>query len=309
MKKFHFLLAIIACCMIACSPKNAPEEPDTNPKQDPDTMQIQQPDTTPILDTLPVIRSFPRKHLIEHFTGVDCPYCVNGMSCIQSFLDTTKQDFIWVSHHYGYKTDAYTISASSSIASRVGITSAPSIVIDRIKRTIGRETAFSFHPGYLEDGVFGRHENDHADTSLVSVVIEHSYDAETRHLDVTVSGQVLDTTLTKLSLTILMKENGLIGKQADAEIMAYWPQFRHNKVIRVVMTQNNGDEIVIDPETHTYTCTKSYEVPAKWVAENCVIVAYACEKAITAKPILNAEQTPLVAGTDGGESLRPEPIQ
>ena len=50
--------------------------------------------------------SFPRKFLIEHFTGTWCAYCPYGMMAIDYAVQTSKTPYIWVSHHV---SDNYSI--------------------------------------------------------------------------------------------------------------------------------------------------------------------------------------------------------
>ena len=247
--------------------------------------------------------SFPRKYLIEHFTGDQCGYCPYGMYSIVEYTQQTSTPCIWVSHHYGYNQDEYTISESSKIGSTCGVSGAPNMAINRTK-VMG--TAIAFHPGYLvEDGMAETIANKCATTAEASVVINHTYNAETRELNVTVSGQVANTTTTEYLLTVLIKENGLIGKQADY----YWScktsgykEFMHPCVVRDVLNASPyGDTVKV--ENQAYSKTLTYTIPEKWVAENCNVVAYITP--LAKKPIINAEETPLVAGTTGGTEYKP----
>ena len=247
--------------------------------------------------------SFPRKYLIEHFTGDQCGYCPYGMYSIMEYTASTTTPCIWVSHHYGYNTDEYTISESAKIASTCGVSGAPNMAMNRTKV---QGTAIAFHPGYLvEDGMDEIIANKCATTAEASVVINHTYDAATRELNVTVSGQVANTTTTEYLLTVLIKENGLIGKQADY----YWSwktngykEFMHPCVVRDLLTVSQlGDTVKV--ENQAYSKTFTYTVSEKWVAENCNIVAYITP--LAKKPIINAEETPLVAGSTGGTEYQP----
>ena len=53
--------------------------------------------------------SFPRKFLIEHFTGDGCGNCPGGMAAMVEYIQNTATPCIWVSHHYGYNEDEYLI--------------------------------------------------------------------------------------------------------------------------------------------------------------------------------------------------------
>lgn len=248
--------------------------------------------------------SFPRKYLIEHFTGDQCGYCPYGMYSIVDYSAyLTNTPCIWVSHHYGYNNDEYTIPESAKIGSACGVQGAPNMAMNRTK-IMG--TAIAFHPGYLvEDGIAETIASKCDTMAEASVVINHTYNAETRELNVTVSGQVANTTTTEYLLTVLIKENGLIGKQADY----YWSwktagyqEFMHPCIVRDVISESQlGDTVKV--ENQAYSRTFTYAVSDKWVAENCNVVAYITP--LAKKPIINAEEAPLVVGTTGGKEYLP----
>lgn len=258
---------------------------------------------TLVVSAQEVPSSFPRKYLIEHFTGDQCGYCPYGMYSIMEYSANTTTPCIWVSHHYGFNNDEYTIPESAKIGSTCGVQGAPNMAMNRTK-VMG--TAIAFHPGYLvEDGMAETITSKCDTTAEASVVIEHTYNAETRQLDVTVSGQVANTEVTEYLLTVLVKENGLIGKQADY----YWSwktagykEFMHPCVVRDLLTVSQlGDTVKV--ENQAYSMTFTYTVSEKWVAENCNVVAYITP--LAKKPIINAEETPLVAGSTGGTEYQP----
>ncbi len=258
---------------------------------------------TLVVSAQEVPSSFPRKYLMEHFTGDQCGYCPQGMYSIMEYSANTTTPCIWVSHHYGYNNDEYTIPESAKIASVSGVQGAPNMAMNRTK-IMG--TAIAFHPGYLtEDGMAETIASKCDTTAEASVVIEHTYNAETRQLDVTVSGQVANTEVTEYLLTVLIKENGLIGKQADY----YWSwktagykEFMHPCVVRDLLTVSQlGDTVKV--ENQAYSKTFTYTVSEKWVAENCNVVAYITP--LSKKPIINAEEKPLVAGSTGGTEYQP----
>ena len=247
--------------------------------------------------------SFPRKYLIEHFTGDQCGFCPYGMYSIMEYSASTTTPCIWVSHHYGYNNDEYTIPESAKIGSTCGVQGAPNMAMNRTKV---QGTTIAFHPGYLVEDGMAEIIADKCDTTAeASVVIEHTYNADTRELNVTVSGQVANTEVTEYLLTVLIKENGLIGKQADN----YWSwktagykEFMHPCVVRDLLTVSQlGDTVKV--ENQAYSKTFTYTVSEKWVAENCNVVAYITP--LSKKPVINAEETPLVAGSTGGTEYQP----
>ena len=240
--------------------------------------------------------TLPRKFLIEHFTGDGCGYCPYGMYCIVEHIETATTPYIWVSHHYGFNQDEYTIDGSSKIGSMLGVSGAPSMALNRTKQ----EPGLAFHPGYLPEITI----NDDTKTAM-SVAVQHTYNASTRQLDITVSGKSSFKTNAKYLLTVLVKENRLVGQQADYYYAYgesyYWEEYMHARVARGFLTLPLGDTIVL--ENQVYSQTYSYKVSEKWVPENCCIVAYVTP--LSNQPIINAEQVVLVEGTTGGEEYNP----
>ena len=239
---------------------------------------------------------FPRKFLLEHFISANCNECPMGMKYIMEYLDKQATPYIWVSHHAVYGTDEYTIPESNAIAvNYLGMNTVPSVVFNRTKQdgllVIG---AWSIENLVVKDDTVAE----------ASVVIEHQFDAATRRLDVTVSGQVANKDRAEYLLTILIKENRLVGKQADAFCSwkgAKWKEYMHPRVVRDMVTATFGDTVKVENQAYSYTT--SYVVDDEWVAENCCVVAYLTP--LEKSPVINAEQAPLVVGTEGGEQYGP----
>ena len=244
---------------------------------------------------------FPRKFLLEHFTSANCNECPMGMKYIVEYLDKQTTPYIWVSHHAVYGTDEYTIPASNAIAKNyLGINTVPSVVFNRSEQDgLLVIKAWDLDYWYAD----GRKVAD--DTlSEASVVIEHQFDMATRRLDVTVSGQVANTHRKEYLLNILIKENGLVGKQEDAFCSwkgAKWKEYMHPRVVRDFVTATFGDTVKVENQAYSYT--KSYVIDEEWIPENCCVVAYLTP--LEKSPVINAEQVALVVGTEGGEQYGP----
>lgn len=244
---------------------------------------------------------FPRKFLLEHFTSANCNECPMGMKYIVEYLDKQTTPYIWVSHHAVYGTDEYTIPASNAIAKNyLGINTVPSVVFNRSEQD-GLLVIKAWDLDYWNAD--GRKVAD--DTlSEASVVIEHQFDMATRRLDVTVSGQVANTNRKEYLLNILIKENGLVGKQEDAFCSwkgAKWKEYMHPRVVRDMVTATFGDTVKVENQAYSYT--KSYVIDEEWIPENCCVVAYLTP--LEKSPVINAEQVALVVGTEGGEQYGP----
>ena len=239
--------------------------------------------------------SYARKFLIEHFTGDQCGYCPYGMYCIVDHIKKAATPYIWVSHHAGFNDDEYTIPESTPIVNCLDVSGAPNMALNRTSQTPG----LAFHPGYLPEITV----KDNTKAAM-SVAINHTFNAATRQLDVTVSGTSTYATDAKYLLSVLVKENRLVGQQADyyyAYGQSGWREYMHARVIRDFLTVPLGDTITLTNQA--YSQTYSYTISENWVPENCCVVAYLTP--LTCKPIINAEQVVLVEGTTGGEQYNP----
>lgn len=244
---------------------------------------------------------FRRKFLLEHFTSANCNQCPMGMKYIVDYLNRQTTPYIWMSHHAVYGTDDYTLPESNELAMNfLGIYSVPSVVFNRTEQqgslAIG---AWDLESWNLE----GRMAED--DTlAEASVKIDHHFDVATRQLDITVSGQVANATRTEYLLNILIKENRLVGEQADAFTSwkcVDWQEYMHPRVVRDFVTSTFGDTVHVTNQAYQYSI--SYTLNSDWIAENCCIVAYLTP--LEKKPIINAEQAAIVKGTLGGEEYGP----
>ena len=239
---------------------------------------------------------FPRKFLLEHFTSANCNQCPMGMKYIVDYLDKQMTPYIWVSHHAVYGTDEYTIPEGNTIAMNyLGMNTVPSVVFNRTKQD-----------GLMVIGAWDIENLVVKDDTLAeaSVVINHTYNADTRQLNVTVSGQVANKDRAAYLLSILIKENRLVGKQEDAYCSwkgAKWKEYMHPRVVRDMVTATLGDTVKVKNQAYSYST--SYVMDESWVPENCCVVAYLTP--LEKSPVINAEQVPLVLGTEGGEQYGP----
>lgn len=237
----------------------------------------------------PIPSSFPRKQLIEEFTGQGCGYCPSGMNSIHEYIGNDPNWVLVLHHSYGY--DNMTVDGSMTIADELGVSSAPNIDINR-ESYKGRNIIF--HPAYISSVASGV-----PTTSKASVVIDPIYDAASRRLHVRVSGAVTDATINQLSLTVLIKESGIIDYQQDYyETYEGWSAFRHTNAARAFLTDPKGDKVTINAQR--YQAIYSITMDNEWEPDNCMIVAYVSSDFM---PVMQAEQRPVVDGTAGGADI------
>ena len=129
--------------------------------------------------------SFPRKFLLEHFTGEGCGYCPGGMYAMVKHIESSNIPHIWVSHHSN--TDEYTIPENARIGKAVGVQGAPNLAFNRTK-LMGQFIAFNpVNLPNLADLIVRKFDT----VAEASVLIDRTYNPDTRELTVTVSGQVV----------------------------------------------------------------------------------------------------------------------
>jgi hypothetical protein len=245
------------------------------------------------------VTSFPKKHLIEEFTGQTCGYCPSGMDNIHSFVGNDSS-FVTILHHYGYSPDNFSVKGSNTITTALGVSGAPNMCLNRAPYTFKDEYGRSkspvvFHPGYLQNSDRTQLEA----TTYASIILKNTYDPETRVLTVRVNGQVLKEDASTLKLTVLLKESGMIDTQADYnKTFEGWQEFRHVNAVRAFMSNPEGDNLMIKDKA--YNDVFSVTLDGKWVPENCMVVAFLADGF---KPVIQAEQAPVIAGTKGGADI------
>jgi hypothetical protein len=245
---------------------------------------------------IPIPDSFPKKHLIEEFTGQDCGFCPYGMDCISAFIENDT-NWIVVLHHQGYQPDNLSVAGCKTITSKLDVQSAPLMTINRSKTATAGGNAVVFHPGYLTKDI----KSAQASTTYASIVLDNTYDPTTRELKVKVSGAICKEDYPALKLTLLVKESGIVDYQQDFYgTFEGWKEFNHTNAVRAYMTEVLGDLITIN-KNRRYTAEYSITLNEKWVAENCMVVAFLSEDF---NPVVQAEQSPVVANTTGGADIQ-----
>lgn len=255
-----------------------------------DITQIDSITFVEITEQLP--ESFPKKHLIEEFTGQDCGYCPYGMDCVHDFIGD-DENWVLILHHYGYQKDHFSVAGSQKITSKLGVNGAPNISIDRkATKTEGGNTV-CFHPGYLPSA----NTSQFATTTYASIEIKNTYNEADRKLNVHLGGFVVEEDHPNLMITVLVKESGMIDYQQDYYgTFEGWQEFRHANAVRAFLSAPLGDSLHVQ-SNYSWSADYELELNSEWVADNCAVVAFITENF---KPVVQAEQEPVVNGTAGG---------
>lgn len=258
-----------------------------------DITQIDSITFVEITEQLP--ESFPKKHLIEEFTGQDCGYCPYGMDCVHDFIGN-DENWVLILHHYGYQKDHFSVTGSQKITSKLGVNGAPTIAIDRKATKSDAGNVICFHPGYLPTAKTSQFET----TTYASIEIDNTYSEADRKLNVHINGLVVKEDHPNLMLTVLVKESGMIDYQQDYYgTFEGWQEFRHANAVRAYLTAPLGDSLHVQ-SNHSWSADYELTLDSKCIAENCAVVAFITENF---KPVVQAEQEPVVKGTEGGLNI------
>lgn len=240
----------------------------------------------------PLPESFAKTILLEQFTSESCVNCPNGVWQIDQYLETHPQ-VIWLAHHAGYGNDQWTIKASTSLANYLGVTGAPTVSLDRADYGAYKPNVV-YHPYYLTEA------SNLPATTFASVNLKTT--CENHHATIHVEGTVLNGHSEQLRLSVVIKENGLHGKQLDPQntLAGSWEDYVHSNTIRAYVSNVLGDSIEV--AGNNYSADYSFDLEADWVPENCMVVAFLTDdKGLN---IVQAAETPIVPGTTGGKEIK-----
>ena len=231
--------------------------------------------------------------VIEHFTGQGCVNCPTGAAAIKdaiAALTPEKQErVVWISHHAGYGNDVFTLTESTEIASFFRVPGAPMAMLNRTKTN--NDLGFMFVASALK---YTHLQDLLSLTTFATVELEHTYNAETRQLEVTVSG-VCPTAAPRINVIIL--QSGMIASQSGAS-----GAYTHNNAPRAFLTSTYGD--AINHSNGNYSNTYSYTLPEsvgqfECIEENMEIVAFLANQDngnYNNCSVLNSAKTPLLGG-------------
>lgn len=209
---------------------------------------------------------FPRKLVLEYFTGQGCGNCPTGMQAVNSLLLGHEDDVICVMHHtYGYddftSEDAWFYGTTFNTSG-----SAPMMMLNRMKRTLfflegegeASVTGVVIHPTFFAYANNYRNflDAEIAEPARVSVAIDQDYDEAADVLNITVSGRRTEPLAgSHVGLTVMVLEDGQVAFQIGAS-----ENYVHNNIMRDVLSDLKGDVIEWDADGR-YEMTYRYEIP------------------------------------------------
>lgn len=226
--------------------------------------------------------------LLEQFTTIPCINCPNGNNTL-NVGTTGRDDVVWTAHHVGFQTDELTISGSRDYLA-FGVTGAPMAMFDRTSITGFRENP-PVQIGYTsstQGGAYVKAVLDYlaAIPSFSTVKVSCDYDENNRNLTVKVNGEcngIFQTLYPNTRLTMMLTENNVTAKAVQ---VGTTNDYTHNHVVRSILTDTFGDEILWDGDKFEYT--KTVTLDESWKPSDMHAVAFISKPFVASEPY-NAE--------------------
>lgn len=223
------------------------------------------------------VEDHTQRVFVEKYTGVRCANCPDMETKISNFQNTDGDRIVAVSIHAGGMANPYTgyedlrTTVGEDWNNFFGISEYPSAMLNRSKNG----GVFDIYGlGNIESGIDMALTN--TDTKI-AMSMDLNYDAQNRTATITSNIEFLQDIEEGLTLTLLIMEDGIIGKQSTSEGVI--DNYVFNHVFRNTITDLWGMDVDADGKTGTCRLVElSYTVPAEYVAENCHIVGFISNK-------------------------------
>jgi len=220
-----------------------------------------------------------QKTLMEQFTSQYCTNCPDATTYLKNFT-ANRDDIAWVSVHGNMRSgnDQFNISDGEQIMLMENISFFPSGSFNRT--VIDGEMAKGLNFGNQTQDAYNKYYGSLVDTScgnspaLATVNLTGSYDEATRKLNVTVSGDAVETALLKslsYGVTVYLTESGIVAPQGNSSEV-WVTDYVHDHVLRMSLSDALGD--AVDFSTGKYTKTYAATLPETYNADNMEIVAF-----------------------------------
>ncbi len=232
-----------------------------------------------------------KRVFVEKYTGVRCVNCPIADEAIATLQNTYEHEVVAVSIHAGAMARPWNGFADlrtndgDEWHNYFGIEAYPSIMINRGK------TDNTWNIITAVGGIAGGVEGAIGHPTTIAMEIDTEYDAANRNLTIFANLQWIESTTVPLTITLLVMEDGIIGKQTTPE--GNDENYVFNHVLRDVITDLWGADI--DADGNQGTCRMgafTYTLPQEYVAENCHIVAFISNK--DSREIIQCAETSIV---------------
>jgi len=249
---------------------------------------------------IPELNVGARKVLVEELSGVRCQNCPHGARLLASLQEKYKDNLIVVTMHadlFGVLVKPYTqndpkptkddfrtqdaIDLTNFVGVPLGI---PAAAVNR--RQIPNEESLFVTAISQWSGLLGQQLQL---PPQVGVFISQEYDEQSRQLDIDVNITPDVDLAGEHRLTVMITQDSIVDVQKDSVLTV--ENYLHRHVLRDIVTRPDGDPIS-EPLTARALITKKFSLnlPEKWDAKHCSIVAFVHRNGNPDKEVLQAAE-------------------
>ncbi len=218
----------------------------------------------------------PRTVLLEDFTGVNCQYCPEGHTIMETIETATPDQVVLLGVHAGGfavpsgNQPDFRTPWGNAMNSFFAVSAYPSGVINR--HTFPAPMGVAMGRGYWAAAA----QEMMAASSPVNLGLASTYNASTR--EVSIALELLYTANSPGGtdyVNVVIKESGINGPQASTT--GTIASYTHDHVVRAAITPTWGDVVSATTAGSFHALTYTYTLPDTWVAANCEVVAFVGE--------------------------------
>lgn len=250
-----------------------------------------------------------RNVLIEEYTGVECQYCPLGHKAVDKTMAAFPGKVFAINIHQGMFASRYTTQWGNSLAQQAGVTGYPSATMNRHAFEAG---SIQINPGQAYPCALQILK----ESSPVNVAATVDVDPATRLMVVKVEVYYTGYSQDDFDLlNVALVQNNVLGQQTGGS--SYYPenivngQYRHNHILRHLLTGQWGDTIQHPVAGTFFTKEYAYVVPQRindldiTNIDDLSVLVFVCENQ---KEVLNvceairiSDKAYMAYGNGGGE--------
>ena len=228
---------------------------------------------------------------VEKYTGVRCVNCPDADVAISQIQSSLGHKVIAVSIHAGGMARPYSgyedfrTETGEAWNTYFGIQANPSVLVNR---SMNNGT-----PNIITDvaAVSGAVNSALSQNGNIAMEMSSTFNADNGNGYVDVSLEFLEKVADELTITLLVTEDGIIGKQLEHGGTNENYEFNH--VFRMTITDLWGADVVADGEKGTCRIARfEYSLPSNYKAEKCHIVGFISKK--NTREIIQSAETSLM---------------
>ncbi|MDO4210191.1 MAG: Omp28-related outer membrane protein [Bacteroidales bacterium] len=245
------------------------------------------------------------RHLVEHFTSVDCVWCPRGSQFLQALCAADPKVTIVSIHGNMGKQDPYCTEESVEVIRKLGINSFPGAAVNRIAFDDG---SYSFNLSYEPEefdtyvSKFRQYIKDYSEVCIAPVVANAMLSEKGDYISIDVKGEgstYLRNVLSDCVLNVYVIENELINRQIDNH-GNYDTKYVHNNVMRKRVTRVDGTKLEF-LSSSSYKNHFAVPLNIAWRPKNLEVVAFITR--VTDNPwgrgVINATRVPVQNYVEG----------